>query len=420
MTDYEIRDIALAEEGRRRTDWAERHMPVLRRIGERFAREQPLAGIRIGVSLHITTETAVLLRVLKAGGAQLAVCPSNPLSTRDDVCATLVAHEHIPVHAWYGEDLEAYYRHVAAVLRTRPQITMDDGADLIAALHAPPYADKLPEALGGIEETTTGVLPVRAMQASGMLRFPVMVLNAAMTKHLYDNRYGTGQNTIDGILRATNTLLAGSTFVVCGYGWCGRGVAMRARGMGAQVIVTEIDPIKALEAHFDGYRVLSMTAAAPEADIVVTVTGGRDVVDARHFELLKDGALLANSGHFDVEIDVKALRAMAVSSSWARDHVEEFVLPSGKRLYLLAEGRLVGQAVAEASPAALMDMSFANQALCTEYLVQHHADLPPVVLDVPTHIDQQVAELKLAALGIELDRLSPEQEKYLVSWEAGT
>jgi adenosylhomocysteinase len=416
----DIRDPNLAEDGKRRTDWAARQMPVLRGIAERFERERPLQGVRVGVSLHITTETAVLLRALKAGGAGLAVCPSNPLSTRDEVCATLVVHEGIPVFAWYGEDREAYYRHVEAVLETRPQIVMDDGADLIAALHAGGHEQTLSEAIGGIEETTIGVTRGRAMEAAGVLRFPVVAVNDALTKHLYDNRYGTGQNTIDGILRATNVLLAGATFVVAGYGWCGRGVAMRARGMGAQVIVTEVDPIKALEAHLEGFRVLPMAEAVREADILVTVTGGRDIVAAEHFEQMKDGAILANSGHFDVEVDVAGLREMAVERRPVREHVEEYVLATGKRVYLLAEGRLVGQAVAEASPAALMDMSFANQALSTEYLVLHRTALAPKVYNVPSQIDRQVAELKLAALGIRIDRLSRQQEHYLASWQHGT
>lgn len=416
----DIRNPDLADEGRRRTDWAARQMPVLRGIAERFATERPLAGVRIGVSLHITTETAVLLRTLKAGGAELAVCPSNPLSTRDDVCATLVVHEQIPVFAWYGEDLQSYYRHVAAVLATRPQIVMDDGADLIAALHAEADSAALDAAIGGIEETTTGVIRVRSMERAGLLRFPVVVVNDALTKHLYDNRYGTGQNTIDGILRATNVLLAGATFVVAGYGWCGRGIAMRARGMGALVIVAEVDPIKALEAHMDGFRVLPMTEAVQEADVLVTATGGRGIVSRQHFEQIKDGAILANSGHFDVEVDVATLREMAVERRPVRAHVDEYVLPSGRRVYLLAEGRLVGQSVAEASPAALMDMSFADQALCTEYLVKHRGALAPTIHDVPLEIDRRVAELKLDALGIRIDRLSPEQEAYLASWESGT
>jgi adenosylhomocysteinase len=395
-------------------------MPVLRTIGERFSAERPLSGVRIGVSLHITTETAVLLRTLRAGGAELAVCPSNPLSTRDDVCATLVVHEEIPVFAWYGEDLDTYYRHVEAVLASRPQITMDDGADLIAALHRPEHEDALQETIGGIEETTTGVIRVRAMQQAGILAFPVIAVNDALTKHLYDNRYGTGQNTIDGLLRASNVLLAGATVVVAGYGWCGRGIAMRARGMGAQVVVTEVDPIKALEAHMDGFRVLSMDRAAREADIVVTATGGHGVVRAEHLANLKDGAILANSGHFDVEVDVAALRAMAVERRRVREHLEEYVLPSGKHVYLAAEGRLVGQAAAEASPAAIMDMSFANQALCTEYLVRRCDELDATVLDVPYQIDRWIAELKLDSLGIEIDRLSEEQLAYLASWDAGT
>jgi adenosylhomocysteinase len=416
----DIRDPNLSEQGRRRTDWAARQMPVLCGIAERFAAERPLEGVRIGVSLHITTETAVLLRALKAGGAEIAVCPSNPLSTRDDVCATLVVDEQIPVFAWYGEDLQSYYRHVDAVLATRPQIVMDDGADLIAALHAGEDQSAINEAIGGIEETTTGVIRVRSMDAAGVLRFPVIVVNDALTKHLYDNRYGTGQNTIDGILRATNVLLAGASFVVAGYGWCGRGIAMRARGMGAQVIVTEIDPIKALEAHMDGFRVLPMEEAVREADIIVTVTGGHGIVSREHFEEIKDGVILANSGHFDVEVDVAGLRELAIERRPVREHVEEYLLPSGKRVYLLAEGRLVGQSAAEASPAALMDMSFANQALCTEYLVKQQGALAAGVHDVPIEIDRRVAELKLAALGIRIDRLSAAQEQYLASWQSGT
>jgi adenosylhomocysteinase len=342
------------------------------------------------------------------------------LSTRDDVCATLVVHEEIPVFAWYGEDLPSYYRHVEAVLATRPHITMDDGADLIAALHSPDHGPQVAETIGGIEETTTGVTRVRDMATRGVLRFPVIAVNDAQTKHLYDNRYGTGQNTIDGILRATNVLLAGATFVVAGYGWCGRGVAMRARGMGAEVIVTEIDPIKALEAHMDGFRVLPMERAAPEADIVVTVTGGRDIVGPRHFKLLKDGAILANSGHFDVEINVAALRETATERARVREHVEEYTLPSGKRVYLLAEGRLVGQSTAEASPASIMDMSFADQALCTEFLVRQQGTLERRVYDVPVDIDLQIARLKLAALGLEIDSLTPDQADYLTSWQSGT
>ena len=420
LVEHDVRDLNLADEGMRRTAWAARQMPVLRSIGERFARERPLEGVRVGVSLHITTETAVLLRVLKAGGAELAVCPSNPLSTRDDVCAMLVAHEQIPVFAWYGEDLESYYQHVDAVLASRPHITMDDGADLIAALHTSAHEDTVVGTIGGIEETTTGVIRVRAMQSAGILQFPVIAVNDALTKHLYDNRYGTGQNTIDGILRATNVLLAGSTFVVAGYGWCGRGIAMRARGMGAQVIVTEVDSVKALEAHMDGFRVLPMGRAVTEADLIVTVTGGKAIVGSQHFESLKDGAILANSGHFDVEVDVAALQKLAVEHTRVREHVEEYVLPSGRRVYLLAEGRLVGQSAAEASPAAIMDMSFANQALCTEYLVKHRDSLRQKVYDVPEEIDRQIAALKLAALGIEIDQLSPEQEQYLASWDSGT
>jgi adenosylhomocysteinase len=416
--DFDIADPALAESGRRRTNWAARQMPVLGGIAERFASERPLDGVRFAVGLHVTPETAVLLRALRAGGAQIALCASNPLSTRDDVCATLVVHEGIPVHARYREDLPTYYRHVESVLAHRPHVTMDDGADLIVALHRRPAL--LGTVFGGMEETTTGVIRVRAMARSGALAFPVVAVNDTPTKRFFDNRYGTGQNTVDGILRATNVLLAGKTAVVAGYGWVGRGIALRLRGMGANVIVTEVSPIAALEAVMEGYRVLPMETAAAEADVVVTATGGIQILAAEHFSRLRDGVLLCNSGHFDVEIDVKGLRALAVERAVVRDNVEEYVLPTGQRVYLLAEGRLVGQAAAEASPASVMDLSFAGQALAAEWLVQRRGRLEAHVHDLPRELDDRIARLKLQALGIALDTLSPRQVEYQSAWREGT
>src|SRR5262249_48421887 len=401
---HDVRDLNLADEGRRRTDWAERQMPVLRGIRERFARERPLAGVRIAVGLHITTETAVLLRTLRMGGAELALCASNPLSTRDDVCATLVVHEQIPVFAHYGEDLESYYRHLSAVLDRYPHLVMDDGADLIVKLHERPVVGDM---IGGLEETMTGVVRVRAMAQQRILRFPVVAVNDTPTKRFFDNRYGTGQNTVDGILRATNVLIAGKVAVVAGYGWVGRGIALRLRGMGANVIVTEVSPLAALEALMEGYRVLPMEDAAREADLIVTATGGLAILGREHFPHLKDGVLLANSGHFDVEIDVKALRESAVARASVRDNTDEYLLPSGQRVYLLAEGRLVGQAAAEASPASVMDLSFAGQALATEWLVRRRGALEPVVHAVPGEIDDAIARHKLAALGVRIDARSP-------------
>src|SRR5947209_2539495 len=398
-TDYDIVDIGLAEQGRMRSDWAERQMPVLQTIRERFAKEQPLKGLRIAVSLHITTETAVLLRTLKAGGAEIALCASNPLSTRDDVCATLVAHEEIPVYAYYGEDVQTYYRHVDQVLAHKPQLTMDDGADLIVKLHEM-GGETLDRVIGGMEETTTGVIRVRSMERNGILKFPVVAVNDTPTKRFFDNRYGTGQNTVDGILHATNILIAGKVAVVAGYGWVGRGIALRLKGMGANVIITEVSPIAALEAVMEGYRVMPMAEAVKEADIIVSATGGTEIVSRAHFANLKDGVLLCNSGHFDVEIDVKGLKEIAVSHKMVRNNTEEYLLPSGQRVYLLAEGRLVGQAAAEASPASVMDMSFADQALATEWLIQNQASLEPKVYDIPSEIDLGVATLKLATLGV--------------------
>jgi adenosylhomocysteinase len=418
LIESDVADLGLADQGRRRTDWAERQMPVLSRIRARFHDEQPLAGIRVAVGLHITPETAVLLRTLRAAGADLALCASNPLSTRDDVCATLVVHEGIPVYARYREDLPTYYRHVDQVLAHEPELTMDDGADLIVRLHA--RSDLLGRMIGGMEETTTGVLRVRAMARQRALRFPVVAVNDTPTKRFFDNRYGTGQNTVDGILRATNILLAGKVAVVAGYGWVGRGIALRLRGMGANVIVTEVSPIAALEALMEGYRVRPMLEALEEADLVVTATGGAEIVGRAHWSRLKDGAILCNSGHFDVEIDVKALREDAVSHAPVRDNVDEYVLPTGRRVYLLAEGRLVGQAAAEASPASVMDMSFAAQALAAEWLALHRHQLDASVYDVPREIDEDIARLKLGALGVGIDALSSRQRAYTESWREGT
>jgi adenosylhomocysteinase len=417
--DYDIVDIGLAEQGRMRSDWAERQMPVLQTIRERFAKEQPLKGLRIAVSLHITTETAVLLRTLKAGGAEIALCASNPLSTRDDVCATLVAHEEIPVYAYYGEDVQTYYRHVDQVLSHKPQLTMDDGADLIVKLHEM-GGETLSRVIGGMEETTTGVIRVRSMERNGILKFPVVAVNDTPTKRFFDNRYGTGQNTVDGILRATNILIAGKVAVVAGFGWVGRGIALRLKGMGANVIVTEVSPIAALEAVMEGYRVMPMAEAVKEADIIVSATGGTEIVSRAHFADLKEGVLLCNSGHFDVEIDVKGLREAAVSHKMVRNNTEEYLLPTGQRVYLLAEGRLVGQAAAEASPASVMDMSFADQALATEWLVKNQDTLEPTVYDIPADIDLNVAKLKLAALGIQIDELTARQVEYNNAWQEGT
>jgi adenosylhomocysteinase len=391
-------------------------MPVLGQITAEFAAEQPFQGRRIAASLHITTETAVLLSALQSGGAEIALCGSNPLSTRDDVCAALVARG-ISVYANYGEDLSTYQRHLEQTLAMQPHLVMDDGADLIVALHNRPADGTV---LAGLEETTTGVVRAKALAAEGLLRFPVVAVNDTPTKRLFDNRYGTGQNTIDGILRATNVLLAGATFVVAGYGWCGRGVAMRARGMGARVIVCEVNATRALEAVMDGLQVLPMTEAAPLGDIFVTATGMAGVIRAEHFLTMKDGAMLANSGHFDVEVDVAALHDLSTREVQVREHLTEFHLPNERVLYLLAQGRLVGQAAAEASPAALMDLSFANQALCTHYLLKTHQQLPPAVYDVPPDIDERVASLKLQALEVHLDTLNENQRTYQHSWKIGT
>jgi adenosylhomocysteinase len=417
--DYDVKDLSLADAGQRRVEWAEQEMPVLRLIRERFGREKPLAGIRVAACLHVTTETANLMRTLKAGGADVRLCASNPLSTQDDAAAALVAGYGVPVFAIKGEDHETYYRHIHQAIEHAPQLTMDDGADTVGVLHKD-RTDLLDGIIGGTEETTTGVIRLRAMAADGVLRYPIMAVNDATTKHFFDNRYGTGQSTVDGILRATNILLAGKTFVVGGYGWCSRGIAMRARGMGANVVVTEVDPLRALEAVMDGYRVMPMLEAATTGDIFVTSTGDKNVIDRQHLAVMKDGAIVANSGHFNVEVNIQALRDMAVSVREPRPFVEQFVLKDGRRISLLGEGRLINLAAAEGHPSAVMDMSFANQSLCAEYMVQHAEELERRVYPVPEQIDKDIARLKLKAMGIEIDTLSPEQAKYLTSWEEGT
>ncbi len=416
---YDVKDMSLAEQGLARVRWADGQMPVLRNIRERFARDKPLAGLRLGACLHVTTETANLMVTLKAAGASIALCASNPLSTQDDVAAALVGEYGIPTFAIKGEDEQTYYRHIEAVLATRPNITMDDGCDLVNVLHTK-HADQLADVRGGTEETTTGVIRLRAMARDGQLRFPVIAVNEALTKHMFDNRYGTGQSTLDGLIRATNVLLAGRTFVVAGYGWCGRGLASRAHGMGAHVIVTEVDPTRALEALMGGYRVMPLLEAVRSADIVLTVTGDVNVVDKQHFEVMKDGCIVANSGHFNDEINIPALAAMSRSQRQARQFVEEYELEDGRRVYLLADGRLLNLAAAEGHPAAVMDMSFANQALSAVHIARNHAALAPGVYDVPQDIDKEVARLKLASLGVRIDELTEEQRRYLASWDMGT
>ncbi len=416
---HDVKDLGLADEGLLRIEWAWKEMPVLQLIEKRFREEQPLKGVRIGACLHVTTETANLMRVLKAGGAEVALTASNPLSTQDDVAAAIVKHFGIPVFAIKGEDNETYYKHIHAVLDTKPNITMDDGADLVSTLHKD-RTELLAHVLGGTEETTTGVIRLRAMAKDGALRYPIIAVNDAMTKHLFDNRYGTGQSTIDGIIRATNVLLAGKTFVVAGYGWCSRGIAMRAHGMGANVIVTEVDPLRALEARMDGFRVMKMIDAAKEGDIFVTATGDKHVIDEQHLAVMKDGAIMANSGHFNVEINIPALEALSVSKRRIRPFLDEYTTKDGRKLYLIGEGRLVNLAAAEGHPSAVMDMSFANQALCAEYIYQHHQEMAPNVYRVPEHIDKNIAKLKLESMGIEIDTLTEEQARYLASWEEGT
>jgi adenosylhomocysteinase len=416
---YHIKDISLAEEGLKKIEWAGREMPVLRMIGERFEKEKPFSGLRIGCCLHITSETANLAIALQKGGAQVFLCASNPLSTQDEVAAALVKFFQIPVFAIKGEDKETYYSHIISVLEERPNLTVDDGADLVTTLHTR-REDLIGETKGGTEETTTGVIRLRSMARDGVLKYPIIAVNDARSKYLFDNRYGTGQSTIDGILRATNILLAGKKFVVFGYGWCGRGVAMRAKGMGAQVIVCEVDPFKALEAVMDGFQVMHSLEAAKVGDIFVTVTGNKSVLREEHFKLMKDGAILANSGHFNVEIDIETLEGMAKEKRQIRPLVTEYVLENDRRLYLLADGRLVNLSAAEGHPSAVMDMSFATQALCLEYLSQNASSLEPAVHDVPPQIEETIARLKLASLGVEIDKLTPEQERYLKSWAEGT
>jgi adenosylhomocysteinase len=440
--DYDIRDINLAQKGRLRIEWAAMGMPVLKKIRDRFDVEKPLNGIRLSACLHVTTETAGLLKTLKAGGADVVVCASNPLSTQDDVAASLVADDEIPVFAVKGENHATYYDHILSALKHRPNLTMDDGADLVSSLHfialgkwnelekgvrewSKNLSDKeraalLSGVLGGTEETTTGVIRLRSMERDGVLQFPIISVNDADTKHLFDNRYGTGQSTVDGIIRATNRLLAGSTFVVSGYGWCGRGVAVRAKGHGAHVIICEVDPLKALEAVMDGFQVMPIAKAAPLGDFFCTLTGNINVIRKEHFLAMKDGAMVANSGHFDVELDLPGLKESATASREIRDFVQEFVLPDLRRIYVLGEGRLINLAAAEGHPSSVMDMSFANQALSAEYMAKECRNLQKKVYPVPGRIDREIARLKLQSMNVDIDTLTPEQEKYLSSWEMGT
>jgi len=440
--DYDIKDINLAGKGRLRIEWAEMSMPVLAKIRKRFSNEKPLKGLRVAACLHITTETASLLKTLKAGGADVVGCASNPLSTQDDAAASLVADDEIPVFAIKGEDHATYYSHILSALKHRPHLTMDDGADLVSSIHfmalekwdelepsISGWGKGLSEAerreflsgvLGGTEETTTGVIRLRSMEKDGVLQFPVISVNDANTKHLFDNRYGTGQSTVDGIIRATNRLLAGSTFVVSGYGWCGRGVAMRAKGHGAHMIVCEVEPLRALEAVMDGYQVMPIAKAAPLGDFFCTLTGDMNVIRAEHFANMKNGAIVSNSGHFDVELDLPGLAEASVERRPIREFVEEFTLKNGRKIYILGEGRLINLAAAEGHPSSVMDMSFANQALSAEYMANEHTKMVKKVYPVPQDIDEEIARLKLAAMGIEIDTLTPEQEKYLSSWEMGT
>ena len=415
----DVKDIALADRGKRKIEWANSQMPVLQLIRKRFIKEKPLKGLRLSACLHVTSETANLAITLRDGGADVVLCGSNPLSTQDEVAASLVKDYNIPTYAIKGEDNNTYYSHIAAALDHKPQMTMDDGADLVTQLLTK-RQDLLPAVIGGTEETTTGVIRLRAMAKDGTLKFPVIAVNDAMTKHFFDNRYGTGQSTMDGILRATNLLLAGLKLVVSGYGWCGRGVAMRAKGLGADVVVTEVDPTRAIEAAMDGFRVMPMKEAAKIGDVFVTVTGNKGVLTAEHFQLMKDGAVLANSGHFNVEIDLPALEKLSTARREARPLVDEFQLKDGRKIFLLGEGRLVNLATAEGHPASVMDMSFANQALSAEYMAQHSKELKAQVYSVPEHLDKQIAKLKLESMGIQIDKLTTEQEHYLASWQEGT
>jgi len=416
---YDCKDLNLAEEGKKRIEWAESNMPVLRRIKERFENEKPLEGVRIGACLHVTTETANLMRTLKAGGAEVALSASNPLSTQDDVVASLVKDFDVSVFAVRGEDNKRYYSHINSVLDIKPVVTMDDGADLVSTLHRD-RRELIENVIGGTEETTTGVIRLRSMQANGVLEYPIIAVNDAQTKHFFDNRYGTGQSTIDGIIRATNYLLAGSRFVVFGYGWCGRGVAMRARGMGANVIVAEVEPVKALEAVMDGFTVMHSLEAAEIGDIFVTLTGDVSVIRKEHFEKMKDGAVVANSGHFNVEIDIEDLEEMSTGKETIRRDVTQYTMKDGRRINLLGEGRLINLAAAEGHPAMVMDMSFANQALSVEYLVKNRGSFEKKVFPVPVEIDDEIARLKLESMGTRIDELTEKQRKYLASWEFGT
>ena len=415
----DVKDLSLADAGKRRIEWAGQSMPVLAAIRKQFIKTQPLAGIRVAACLHVTTETANLMIALRDGGANIALCASNPLSTQDEVAASLVRDYSIPTFAIKGESNESYYSHLNSALDSAPQFTMDDGADIVGLLHTK-RKELLKGVIGGTEETTTGVIRLRAMAKDKVLAYPIIAVNDALTKHLFDNRYGTGQSTLDGIIRATNVLLAGLNVVVAGYGWCGRGVAMRAKGMGSNVIVTEIDPTKAIEAVMDGFRVMTMAEACPIGDIFVTVTGNKNVIARDHFEKLKSGAILANSGHFNVEIDLVALAAVASSRKEARPFVEEFSMKDGRKLYVLGEGRLINLAAAEGHPASVMDMSFANQALSAEYMAKNHSKLENKVYSVPEELDKQVAKMKLESMGFSIDKLTPEQEEYLSGWSEGT
>lgn len=419
VKDYDVKDLSLAQTGKDRIEWAAQEMPVLGQIKERFAKEKPLAGLKIAACLHVTTETANLALTLKAGGAEVRLCASNPLSTQDDVAASLVQHDEIPVFAVKGEDKDTYYQHLGAALGNRPHFTMDDGCDLVTLLHQE-RRELLPDIFGGTEETTTGVIRLRAMAAEKVLRYPVVAVNDAHTKHLFDNRYGTGQSTIDAIIRATNVLLAGKTIVVAGYGWCGRGVASRARGMGGHVVVTEVDAVKALEAVMDGFPVMPMLEAARVGDLFITVTGNIGVLRREHFAVMKNGAIVCNSGHFNVEIDIPALESAARDKKWGRPFIEQYSVEGGRSINLLAEGRLVNLGAAEGHPSAVMDMSFANQALSAEYMFGHKGQMGVGVYPVPEAIDREIAQLKLAAMGMKIDTLTPEQERYLASWQSGT
>jgi adenosylhomocysteinase len=416
---HDVKDLALARQGRLRIEWADNYMPVLALIRDRFAKEKPLKGQTLAACLHVTTETANLLRTLQAGGAKVVACASNPLSTQDDVAASLVKDFGISTFAIKGEDNKTYYNHILAALDARPTLTMDDGADTVGVLHTK-RTDLIANVIGGTEETTTGVIRLQAMAADGALRYPIVAVNEANTKHMFDNRYGTGQSTLDGIIRATNILIAGSNVVVIGYGWCGRGTAVRARGLGAHVIVTEIDPLKALEAVMDGFEVMPLRKAAAIGDLFITVTGNKHVIDAGHFKAMKNGAIVCNSGHFNVEIDIPALEKMSKSKRRVREFVDEYTTRDGRKLFLLGEGRLINLAAAEGHPAMVMDMSFANQALCAEHMVKHHDRLENKVYPVPHDIDQNIAALKLKAMGVQIDKLSAQQRRYLASWQEGT